>query len=272
MTARGWEDLSQMIKVYQKLGIPVTEGVIRQYLQHPVIAKEFSAYLDLYEKYASDYNVEEILKGSVNPGAAERMASAPFDEKLSVIGLLVSRLSDGACDCFEWDSYVERLFGVLKFVKGEPVLIEGLEAVLENEKAKWAKNQNGKALDKVDARVSRRMLDTLEEYLKDARGGADFDVIRDKFNQNVAKRQNLLSTWKSGFDNSFHFIEAAFGESQEMVVFITELNTSHYALWFIGENGCDKYYQYNQGLLLGERQRSIMADIQGIEKELSFLG
>ena len=272
VTARGWEDLSQMIKVYQKLGIPVTEGVSRQYLQHPVIAKEFSAYLDLYEKYASDYNVEEILKGSVNPGAAERMASAPFDEKLSVIGLLVSRLSDGACDCFEWDSYVERLFGVLKFVKGEPVLIEGLEAVLENEKAKWAKNQNGKALDKVDARVSRRMLDTLEEYLKDARGGADFDVIRDKFNQNVAKRQNLLSTWKSGFDNSFHFIEAAFGESQEMVVFITELNTSHYALWFIGENGCDKYYQYNQGLLLGERQRSIMADIQGIEKELSFLG
>ena len=43
VTARGWEDLSQMIKVYQKLGIPVTEGVIRQYLQHPVIAKEFSA-------------------------------------------------------------------------------------------------------------------------------------------------------------------------------------------------------------------------------------
>ncbi len=261
-----------MIKVYQKLGIPVTEGVIRQYLQHPVIAKEFSAYLDLYEKYASDYNVDEILKGTVNSGAAERMASAPFDEKLSVIGLLVSRLSDGACECFEWDNYVERLFAVLKFVKEEPVLVEGLEAALENEKSKWMKNQNGKALDKVGVRVSRRMLNTLEEYLKDARGGADFEVIRDKFNQAVAGRQTMLSTWKSGFDHSFNFIEAAFGESQEMVVFITELNTSHYALWFIGENGCEKYYQYNQGLLLGERQRSIMADIQGIEKELSFLG
>ena len=37
------------------------------------------------------------------------------------------------------------------------------------------------------------------------------------------------------------------------------------------ENGCDKYYMYNQGLLLGERQQMIMADIQNIEKELSFL-
>ena len=41
MTARGWEDLSQMIHAYEKLDIPVTEGVIAQYLQHPRIAKEF---------------------------------------------------------------------------------------------------------------------------------------------------------------------------------------------------------------------------------------
>ena len=48
VTARGWEDLSQMIRTYEKLDIPVTEGVIGQYLQHPRIAKEFAAYLDLF--------------------------------------------------------------------------------------------------------------------------------------------------------------------------------------------------------------------------------
>ena len=56
VTARGWEDLSQMIHACAKLDIPVTEGVIGQYLQHPRIAKEFSAYMDLYKKYAADYN------------------------------------------------------------------------------------------------------------------------------------------------------------------------------------------------------------------------
>ena len=84
-------------------------------------------------------------------------------------------------------------------------------------------------------------------------------------------RQSLLEQWKVSFDHSFEFVERAFGESQEMVVFITELNTSHYALWFISENGCDKYYTYNQVLLLCERQQMIMSYIQSIEKELSFL-
>ncbi|MDD3221465.1 MAG: AAA family ATPase [Clostridia bacterium] len=271
VTARGWEDLSQMIKVYQKLNIPVTEGVIGQYLQHPGIAKEFAAYLDLYEKYASDYNPDDILRGRVLPGAVERMASAPFDEKLSVIGLLVSRLSDGARECFEKDSFVERLFAALKFVKSEPDLLEGLTMVLTNEKEKWEKNQNGKAMDKADARIAQHLMNKLEEYIKMVRNGGDFEAVKTDFNGEAAKRQEMITHWKSGFDNSFGFIEAAFGESQEMVVFITELNSSHYALWFIGENGCEKYYQYNQGLLLGERQRSIMSDIQGIEKELSFL-
>lgn len=271
VTARGWEDLSQMIKTYEKLDIPVTEGVIAQYLQHPKIAKEFAAYLDLYRKYAMDYNVEDILKGQVKDGAAERMASAPFDEKLSVLGLLVSSLSDGARECFEIDGYVEKLFAVLKYVKFLPDLSEGLSEALDMEREKWEKSNQGKAMEKTEMRICLRLMQTLEEYVKAVGGGADFDGVKDRFNEAVAMRQTLLEQWKQYFDHAFDFVESAFGESQEMVVFITELNASHYALWFIGENGCDKYYQYNQGLLLGERQQMIMSDIQSIEKELSFL-
>ena len=271
VTARGWEDLSQMIKTYEKLDIPVTEDVIAQYLQHPKIAKEFAAYLDLYRKYAMDYNVEDILKGQVKDGAAERMSSAPFDEKLSVLGLLVSSLSDGARECFEIDGYVEKLFAVLKYVKFLPDLSEGLSEALDMEREKWEKSNQGKAMEKTEMRICLRLMQTLEEYVKAVGGGADFDGVKDRFNEAVAMRQTLLEQWKQYFDHAFDFVESAFGESQEMVVFITELNASHYALWFIGENGCDKYYQYNQGLLLGERQQMIMSDIQSIEKELSFL-
>lgn len=271
VTARGWEDLSQMIKTYEKLDIPVNEGVIAQYLQHPKIAKEFAAYLDLYRKYAMDYNVEDILKGQVKDGATERMASAPFDEKLSVLGLLVSSLSDGARECFEIDGYVEKLFAVLKYVKFLPDLSEGLSEALDMEREKWEKSNQGKAMEKTEMRICLRLMQTLEEYVKAVRGGADFDGVKARFNEAVAMRQTLLEQWKQYFDHAFDFVESAFGESQEMVVFITELNASHYALWFISENGCDKYYQYNQGLLLGERQQMIMSDIQSIEKELSFL-
>ena len=271
VTARGWEDLSQMIRTYEKLDIPVTEGVIGQYLQHPRIAKEFAAYLDLYRKYAMDYKVDDILQGQTKEGSVERIGGAPFDEKLSVLGLIVSALSDGARECFEMDGYVEKLFSVLKFVKSAPDLLEGMQDALDMEKSKWEKNGNGKAMEKSDMRICLRLMNTLEDYVKCVRGGADFETIKLKFNEVVGKRQSMLEQWKAYFNNAFAFVERAFGESQEMVVFITELNASYFALWFIGENGCDKYYQYNQGLLLGERQQMIMSDIQSIEKELSFL-
>ena len=90
VTARGWEDLSQLLKVYQELDIPVTEEVVGQYIQHPAIAREFAAYLELYRKYEKDYNIEDILEGKIRQAAIDRLSDAPFDEKLSIIGLLAS--------------------------------------------------------------------------------------------------------------------------------------------------------------------------------------
>ena len=34
------------------------EELIREYIQHPKIAEDFSAYLDLYYKYRDDYGVD----------------------------------------------------------------------------------------------------------------------------------------------------------------------------------------------------------------------
>ena len=34
VTARGWEDLSTILKVYEDMDLPVEEGLIYQYLQH----------------------------------------------------------------------------------------------------------------------------------------------------------------------------------------------------------------------------------------------
>ena len=52
VTARGWEDLSQMILMYEKLQIPVTFDLVVQYVQDEEIARGFSNYYELYHKYA----------------------------------------------------------------------------------------------------------------------------------------------------------------------------------------------------------------------------
>ena len=41
--------------------------VVYQYIQHPMIAKDFAAYLALYNKYKTDYAVEDLLQGKWTP-------------------------------------------------------------------------------------------------------------------------------------------------------------------------------------------------------------
>ncbi len=72
VTARGWEDLSNLLDTYESLGLQADEELIRQYIQHQKIAEDFAAYLDLYYKYRDDYGVEDILAWQ----AARRLCAA----------------------------------------------------------------------------------------------------------------------------------------------------------------------------------------------------
>ena len=55
-------------------------------------------------------------------------------------------------------------------------------------------------------------------------------------------------------EHGFDFMEAAFGDSQEMVIFVTNLNTSGYCVHFLQEYECERYYQYNKKLLFEDRE------------------
>ena len=59
-------------------------------------------------------------------------------------------------------------------------------------------------------------------------------------------------------------MENAFGESQEMVFFITELQTNFYADWFLKERECDRFYMYNKKLLLHDRDAAIKEQLDQI--------
>ena len=64
---------------------------------------------------------------------------------------------------------------------------------------------------------------------------------------------------------AFDFMEEAFGNGQEMVIFITELNNDFYSVKFLQEYECERYYRYNKELLFDESGQSI-------EKRLQELG
>ena len=70
-------------------------------------------------------------------------------------------------------------------------------------------------------------------------------------------------------EHAFDFMEDAFGDSQEMVSFVTELNTSCYSIWFLKENDCAKYYQYNKRLLFEEQHQEILSELDEVETDLN---
>ena len=105
VTPRGWEDLSKMLLLYEENGIEVDEDLIVQYLQNDKIAREFSVYLDLYNKYRTDYPIDEMK---------ERIAGAGFDEVYTLIGLLLSNVDSDIRSCMEERRVLESVRSCLK--------------------------------------------------------------------------------------------------------------------------------------------------------------
>ena len=114
VTARGWEDLSWLLKAYEALGKRVDQEVVHQYLQHWKTAKDFAGYLELYAKYQKDYGFERILEGEYGKETLDQLRYAQFDERLSVVSLLIGQLNSRFRIWMEKDRAVTLLFGYLK--------------------------------------------------------------------------------------------------------------------------------------------------------------
>ena len=114
VTARGWDDLSQMIRLYEKNDIKVDENLVGQYLQNKKIAKDFATYYDLFRKYQSDYQVDTILAGKASEEIKDRARAAKFDERLSLLGLIIDSCAGAARTVTDIDFVVRELLNVLR--------------------------------------------------------------------------------------------------------------------------------------------------------------
>ncbi|MBR2257998.1 MAG: AAA family ATPase [Blautia sp.] len=96
VTARGWEDLSKIIRVYEKEGVEVDHYLMEQYLHNENISREFAAYYRLYCKYRSDYRIPDILAGNASDEIKARARKSSFDERFALLGLCIDMLTEDA--------------------------------------------------------------------------------------------------------------------------------------------------------------------------------
>lgn len=286
VTARGWEDLSNILFLYEELGITVEEQVIAQYLQHPAIAKNFANYYDLYNKYKNEYDVKQILKGVFDNNGIEKLKIASFDETLSVIGLLLSGVTENLKEAYLVDRFVTELFECMKLIKmlimsgvepqGEDTLLARLEGFIRKQESLYEKGKEIGQLDQDEKKIKYQViafLDSLKSILLKQgfiKSEEAFEQMKEKFQLQVLRRQKIVEEAQEKLNNAFNYVEIVFGESQQMVIFITELTSNYYSYQFISEYGCEKYFKYNESLLFHENENKIINEINELKdrKEL----
>lgn len=302
-TARGWEDLSRLIQVYEILGKTVDREVVSQYIQHRMIAKDFASYLALYYKYRTDYKVEDILKGKWDSITLGKIHTASLDEHLSIVSLLNGKLGELFTECCLTDAYLTKLYDYMVYFRENQ---DGLTAknLLEKAEADLEKDKKSELLTKQQERIQKRVVSFFENASGSkstsgsigsestgsdktgsgselAGGGSaaaesevpssnrNYEFVKALFESETEAYENRTDEISFTLQNVFDFMEAAFGDSQEMVAFITELNANYYSLWFIRENGSDQYYRHNKGLLFDDRQKMLLGQMEEVENILN---
>ena len=119
VTARGWEDLSSLMKVYEEAELPVTREIVHEFIRNEDIAEDAAAYFDLYQKYRDDYGIPEILDGKVDSDIYARLLNASFDEKISVINLLLDGLTQNFIRYYKEKKLTDEWYQSLKARKSE---------------------------------------------------------------------------------------------------------------------------------------------------------
>lgn len=271
-TARGWEDLSALLQAYEALELPVDREVIEQYIQLPRIAKDFANYLELYHKYQRVYQIDEMLAGTWQRVLASEFAAAPFDEKLGVLGLLLSRLSESAREAWRQDGLTDALYADLKYVKSmlATMSIQQIFDTLLQERAQQL--ETGRAAGTLSSEERRKRLgemEQLQQYQNAVQGQNDnqiaFDEVKQVFGTQTERRAQTVQQAGQQMDNVFSFLEQAVGQSQEIVMFATELTANFYTAWYIQTCGCEAYFRHNQALLFDDTRNHILEQIDGLK-------
>ena len=271
VTARGWEDLSELMQVYESLGIPVDRQVVEQYLQLPQVASDFANYLQLYDKYKQVYRVDELLSGTWEPVRASELRDAPFDEKLGVLGLLLSRLADGARDAYRLDALTDALHADLLAIReGE----KAIASLPDEKRTALADKRNGGSSDKDALYVASREVERLDAYrqtitLEKVPDEQQFDRLKALFSADVDARAAAADKTDAELANAFAFLDAAIPDSQELVLFATELTANWFTSWFIQNFGCDAYFAHNKRLLFDDTQKQLLQNIESARNEES---
>lgn len=279
VTARGWSDLSDMIHLYEQHSINVDDKLVSQYLQDSQIAMDFTVYYDLFNKYKSDYQVNKILEGKADENIKDRARKARFDERLSLLGLLLDGITEKFRQIFYIEETVSGILEIMKTIRQDLMRpdADAFAALEKQQTQRWKALEDGRqtsSLSQDDQYIAQSIISVLEEQKNmllretSVRGTMAFKLLKADFDIRRKSLEKLSDETGKRLSNLFAFCKEVFADGQEVLILITELTINFYATRFIGRYGCKEYYTYSKELLFYERQQEIIRQIENINWDM----
>jgi type I site-specific restriction-modification system R (restriction) subunit len=274
VTARGWEDLSEILYSYEELEVECGEALMLQYLQEPETARDFAGYYQLYHKYRAEDRIPEILDGSIPKRVLEEkialIKAASYDERLTVAGLILNG----------WNGYFETFTAIERFLRRlhedlrqiQGWLKEGIDLEICLERKKHAREVKAEAglLSPSDERLEMQVQEKLESFHLAAKMQRKksleevLDLLTEQFAQELDKRNAYVEKTQAALERGFSFAEEVFADGPELTLLVSDLTCNPSAMEFIRTFGCEKYFAHCDHVLLQSRQKKLMEKIDAL--------
>ena len=88
--------------------------------------------------------------------------------------------------------------------------------------------------------------------------------MRGAFNTQVQRREEAVSAASNALEFAFDFMEQAFEDGQEMVVFVNELALGPDSAPFLAENDCERFEQYSESCFSTAARMSCWRNCSGM--------
>ena len=252
VTARGWEDLSRMMSVFENKNIPIDISLIEQYIQSQTVAEDFSDYYETYRNLSAKFSTEDIVTGNWDEELSSALRNSAVSEKLGFINILSSEMSNVSKVAVNHNKTTKKVAELLKETQIVSKSPKNAFNILDNlintfkseqkEKDIYFRDSNEQKKEKI---MVFEKLSEIRDILATSEGETKIH-ISDFLKTEIEQLKNLVGTAQTELSNTSDFLYKTFGESPELQIFISNITVNKYTSLFLMSFGCKKFSEISK--------------------------
>lgn len=227
-TARGWEALSDAIRLYEKKGFGADRRLIGQYITDTEIAGRFGLYYERCQRCRADYQIEDMLSGGISEEMIRKFQRAGTEERYCLLALLIDGLGERIRKAEKQENSLQMVDKGLKeishVIKEEQISVSVLlqaqaDAIRKKMRERTAANSIAEK-EREEYLTAIRIFDVYRKNPETGDVKKDFDRIRKQFGREVKQQEEQIAEIQSVRETMGSAFRKAWGDSQETEFFI----------------------------------------------------